>query len=102
MIYISASIIFLSFFFILSLIFLFRSKISKNYKRISIIERKLLWKIPRIYNYIYALSPKMAELILTKHRDRQIEEDLFDPNGERVRKSYRWYLCYGDHLGLPG
>ena len=76
MIYISAAIIFLSFFFTLSLIFLFRSKVSKNYKRISIIERKLLWKIPRVYNYIYALSPKIAEVILTRHRDRQIEEDL--------------------------
>ena len=76
MIYITASIIFLFFFFILSLILLFRSKVSKNYKRISIIERKLLWKVPRIYNYIYALSPKIAEVILTKRRDRQIEEDL--------------------------
>ena len=76
MIYITASIIFFSIFLLISIIFLLRIKITKNYKRTASIERKLLWKIPKIYNYIYAISPKLAELILTKNRDKQIEQDL--------------------------
>ena len=76
MIYIAAGIFFASFFILFSLFFLFRSKIAKNYKRFSYIERKLLWKMPRVYNYLFALSPKVAEFILTKAKDQQIEEDL--------------------------
>ena len=76
MLYLKCTLIFFSIFFasIISIIFVARTK--KNFRRINGFERKILWKVPQIYTYIYGLCPHIAKLLISKIKNRMLEEEL--------------------------
>jgi hypothetical protein len=76
MIYILSTIIFLIFFLVFSFIFVFRLRLKKNYRKTLSVQKKLLWKFPKIYSYMYALTPNLSISILDKVKNNLIEKEL--------------------------
>jgi len=76
MVYLYSAFIFLLIFILLSAFVTFYLKFVKNSKRINSLERKLLWKFPKKYIYVYTFLPKLAEILLLKNKNRLIEAEL--------------------------
>jgi len=82
MIYIASITIFLTVLLLLCNTLIFSQKMSKNKKRIALLEKKLLWKIPSWLVWIYTLLPGCGENIIKKHKDSIIENQLLFLLGE--------------------
>ena len=78
MVYFYTLLIFSSIFIILSMLFSFYLKFKKNFKRINSLERKLLWKFPKKYGYVYALIPKLTEMLILRNKNKLIESELLE------------------------
>lgn len=76
MIYLISILVFLLVFIFICSLVIYYKKMSRNVKRINSLERKILWKIPKAYSYIYRLFPNFCLKILTKTRGSIIEKEL--------------------------
>jgi len=82
MIYLASIPIFIMVLLILCNAVIFSKKVSKNKKRILMLEKRLLWKIPTWLAVIYALLPACGESIIKKRKDTIIESQLLFLLGE--------------------
>jgi len=82
MIYIASIVIFMAVMLLLCNAFILTQKVSKNKKRIPMLEKKLLWKVPSRLTIIYSILPSCGENIITKKKDSIIEKQLLFLLGE--------------------
>ncbi|HOW16475.1 MAG TPA: hypothetical protein PK443_02055 [bacterium] len=76
MIYLISILVFVIAFIFICSIVIYYKKIKRNAKRINSLERKILWRIPKTYSYIYRLFPRFCLKILTRTRGSIIEKEL--------------------------
>ena len=82
MIYLVSLIIFCLLLYILSSLFLFGDKFSKNKKRIRILEKRLLWRVPTWLTIVYAATPSRSETLIRRIKNSLIEKQLLFLLGE--------------------
>ena len=82
MIYLASITIFITVLILLSNTFIFGRKVSKNKKRIPMLEKRLLWKVPSWLRLIYSILPTCGENIIKRRKDSIIENQLLFLLGE--------------------
>ena len=76
MFYLKCILIFVSIFFVAMIVVIATAKIKKNFRRIVWFERKILWKVPGFYSYLYSLYPALTKKLILKTKNKKIEEEL--------------------------
>jgi hypothetical protein len=76
MFYIKTAFVFIFIFLLSGFILLQFRQLRKNRKRVRIVERQLLWKIPGLYVWTYTLFPSVVSLLLFRVKNRLLEEQL--------------------------
>lgn len=76
MLYLISIISFLIFFLAFSLILVFKLNLKKNYRKTESIQRRLVWKFPKFYVYLYALIPGFTLDLLGRNKDKLVEKEL--------------------------
>ncbi|MFH1223643.1 MAG: type II secretion system F family protein [Pseudomonadota bacterium] len=76
MIYFYSLLVFALIFMFLSVIFSSYLKAVKNLKKINSLERKLLWKLPKKYNYSFAFLPELTKKLIIINKNKLIEQEL--------------------------
>lgn len=82
MIYVAGITIFCIVFLVLCNALIFSQKIHKNKKRILVLEKSLLWKVPSWLTLLYSIFPSCGESVIKKHKDSILESQLLFLLGE--------------------